>query len=94
MIASLALVIGGWLRMAVTINDNFPVILIATIPIAVGQPFLINCSSRLATVWFGDKEVKILAKFNILESDSNCSWWTIITDWMHYGVRSSINDDE
>jgi hypothetical protein len=37
--------------------EHFWVVFLATIPVAIVQPFLVNSASRLATVWFGEEEV-------------------------------------
>ena len=43
--------------MLIETNGNFLTVVIASLPIAIGQPFFINSASKIATLWFGDNEV-------------------------------------
>lgn len=51
------MIAGSWLRQLVMLNESFLLVLLFTIPISFGYPFLEQTSSKLAAVWFGDKEV-------------------------------------
>jgi hypothetical protein len=48
---------GAWLRMLCVPLGSFQIISLGSIVSAFGQVFFINTSSKLATTWFGDKEV-------------------------------------
>lgn len=54
---------GAWLRCLVTASGLFPIISIGTAVAAFGQVFFLNSSSKLATTWFGDKEVIRFASY-------------------------------
>ncbi len=40
----------------VFINQNFWICVVGQVFAAIGQPFLLNAPTKLAAVWFGDKE--------------------------------------
>jgi FLVCR family feline leukemia virus subgroup C receptor-related protein len=52
----LFLLVGSWIRMFIMFSGNFIPYYIGTIIAAVGQPFLMNIPSKIASTWFGDKE--------------------------------------
>jgi MFS family permease len=52
----LFLLVGSWIRMFIMFSGNFIPYYIGTIIAAVGQPFLMNIPSKIASIWFGDKE--------------------------------------
>jgi hypothetical protein len=43
--------------MLCAVTDSFPIVSLGSVVAAFGQIFFINTSSKLATTWFGDKEV-------------------------------------
>ncbi|CDW84540.1 UNKNOWN [Stylonychia lemnae] len=49
-------ILGCWLRLLVQISGNFYLMIPGTIICAFAQAFFLNCGSKLATLWFGDKE--------------------------------------
>ena len=49
---------GAWMRQIVEAIPDFRVMFLGTIVAAIGQVFFVNTNSKLASVWFGDKEVK------------------------------------
>jgi hypothetical protein len=59
-------IIGGWIRQLISVYPQFWIVFIGTLPIAIGQPFLINSVSKLSSVWFGDNEVRNTNKNLIL----------------------------
>jgi FLVCR family feline leukemia virus subgroup C receptor-related protein len=52
----LFLLVGSWIRMFIMFSGNFIPYYIGAIIAAVGQPFLMNIPSKIASTWFGDKE--------------------------------------
>ena len=55
-IGAALLLVGAWARLLVQATGKFEYIFGGTIIAAFGQGFFINSSSKLASVWFGDKE--------------------------------------
>ena len=55
-VGAVLLLLGAWLRLIVQATGRFEYIFAGTIVAAFGQGFFINSSSKLASVWFGDKE--------------------------------------
>ena len=50
------LLLGAWLRSLIYVVGRFEVAFAGTIIAAFSQGFFINSSSKLASLWFGDKE--------------------------------------
>ncbi len=50
---------GAWLRLLCAATDSFEIVSLGSSIAAMGQIFFINTSSKMATTWFGDKEVSI-----------------------------------
>ena len=63
MFAGTITIVGCWLRSLVELNENFATVFWFTLLTAVGYPFFVQTSSRIATLWFGDKEVNTI-QFN------------------------------
>lgn len=57
LIAPVLTIVGGWMRQVISFYPHFWVVLIGTIPLGIGQPYLINSVSKLTSVWFGENEV-------------------------------------
>ncbi|TNV72744.1 hypothetical protein FGO68_gene148 [Halteria grandinella] len=55
-IGTLFVLLGGWIRMFLTFTGNFTPYFMGAIVAAIGQPFLMNIPSKIASTWFGDKE--------------------------------------
>ena len=51
---------GAWLRQLVEAVPHFGIVFPGTLMCATAQVFFINTGSKLATNWFGDKEVRII----------------------------------
>ena len=47
----------------VMINRGYQFTIFASICVAIGQPFIINCPAKVATYWFFDKNVRIFLYF-------------------------------
>ncbi|CDW80057.1 UNKNOWN [Stylonychia lemnae] len=56
LIGAVLSIIGCWLRLLVQISGNIYLMFPGTILCSMAQVFFLNTGSRLATVWFGDKE--------------------------------------
>eukprot|EP00347_Sterkiella_histriomuscorum_P019206 403342532 len=54
-IGAIVTVVGSWLRLFIGITDFYMLLVGASIA-AMGQPFLMNNPSKVASNWFGDKE--------------------------------------
>lgn len=54
-IGALITMIGSWLRLFIGLTDFYMLLVGAGIA-AMGQPFLMNNTSKVASNWFGDKE--------------------------------------
>lgn len=50
------LLMGSWIRLFIMFSDNFVPYFVGSIIAAIGQPFLMNIPSKIASTWFGDKE--------------------------------------
>jgi hypothetical protein len=50
--------------MLCAVTDSFPIVSLGSAVAAFGQIFFINTSSKLATTWFGDKEVSNFYSLN------------------------------
>ncbi len=48
---------GAWMRQIIEAVPNFEIMFMGSIIAALGQVFFLNTGSKLATTWFGDKEV-------------------------------------
>ncbi len=71
------MIIGVWFRLFVCINGNFYFVLTGQIIAAISQAFIQNPVAKMATTWFGDKEVTLLVdqtKIINLERFSNSFW--------------------
>ena len=71
------MIIGVWFRLFVCINGNFYFVLTGQIIAAISQAFIQNPVAKMATTWFGDKEVTLpvdQTKIINLERFSNSFW--------------------
>jgi len=71
-VGSVISIFGVWARLIIGVVPHFYVILIATVPIAIGQPFYLNVASKLATVWFSDSERAIATAIGSLALPIGC----------------------
>ena len=55
-IATLATIMGAWLRLLTLLNDNFLFVLLFSIPPACTQVFFLNLISKVSTVWFPEQQ--------------------------------------
>lgn len=57
-IGALFLLLGAWIRLFILFSEerSFTAYFIGAFIAAFGQPFLMNIPSKIATLWFGDKE--------------------------------------
>jgi len=56
-IGTLLFMIGAWIRLFLFFSgDSFTVFYIGSFIAATGQPFALNLTSKIASIWFGDKE--------------------------------------
>ena len=70
---SLLLFVAGWLRQLVQVFDNFEyVVTVGNIFGAFAQPFFGNCTSKLASTWFGDKERALSTALGTLAMPIGC----------------------
>lgn len=53
---ALFLLLGAWIRMFIMFTGTFTPFFVGAIVAAMGQPFLMNIPSKIASTWFGDKE--------------------------------------
>lgn len=52
---------GCWVRQIVSISEsNYYFLVVGSCIAAMGQPFLINPTSKVSSAWFGDKEVNCI----------------------------------
>ena len=71
------MIIGVWFRLFVCINGDFYFVLAGQIIAAISQAFIQNPVAKMATTWFGDKEVTLLVdqtKIITIERFSNSFW--------------------
>ena len=71
------MIIGVWFRLFVSINGNFYFVLAGQIIASISQAFIQNPVAKMATTWFGDKEVILLVdqtKIITIERFSNSFW--------------------
>lgn len=54
------MVVGGWIRVLVVALDSFTIVLVGSVIAALAQAFIQNPVAKMATTWFGDKEVRFL----------------------------------
>ena len=66
------------------INKGFHFTLIASICVAIGQPFIINCPAKVATFWFFDRNV-INLRYSEAFGHSDNDWPAFGGDrgWIH-----------
>jgi MFS family permease len=58
--------IGAWLRLFVLFSgDSFTVFYVGSFVAAIGQPFLMMLTSKIASNWFGDKERAIASAIGL-----------------------------
>lgn len=55
-VGTMFLLVGAWIRMFIMFSGNFTPYFVGAIIAAIGQPFLMNIPSKIASTWFGDKE--------------------------------------
>jgi hypothetical protein len=49
--------VGAWLRQLISVTHEFELCCLGSMVAAFGQVFFINSIGKMATTWFGDKEV-------------------------------------
>jgi hypothetical protein len=89
MLGSAMTLAGAWLRCLVTVSGYFQILSIGTIVAALGQVCFINTSSKMATTWFGDQEVRMILLMLIfrIERPSDCIGRTGHADRVYYGFH-------
>jgi hypothetical protein len=84
--------VGAWLRMLCAVTDSFPIVSLGSVIAAFGQIFFINTSSKLATTWFGDKEVSNFKFLYKIERCSDSFWRPSHPYWLYYWFCSASNN--
>jgi hypothetical protein len=78
--------------MLCAVTDSFPIVSLGSVVAAFGQIFFINTSSKLATTWFGDKEVSNFNSLNKIERSSDSLWRPGHPYRLHYWICSASNN--
>ena len=53
---AILIILGAWARILVQITGMFQLVTIGTVFVAFGQAFFYISSTKISSVWFGDKE--------------------------------------
>lgn len=54
-VSAVTLVVGNWIRYAGTKIHSFPVVMVGTIIMGAGQPFVLSSPTRYSRMWFTDR---------------------------------------